>query len=176
MDACAASAERPRPALLGVSPSADAPSIKKAYHKIARAWHLDVSKEKDAKDVFGHVSRAQEILMDAEQRRAYDFVLENRLPLTAPERFQHFYETNRIGVNVRRLSRIRHHVGWAIAGSLGVIGLGVRMAWWHRKREPPTAPSSTALGARRASRPSPTRAASRVAHRGCRWLPRRANT
>src|SRR5688572_27847637 len=59
-------------AALGVDKKAGADEIKKAYRKLARKYHPDVSKEKDAKEKFQEVSEAYETLKDPEKRAAYD--------------------------------------------------------------------------------------------------------
>jgi curved DNA-binding protein len=59
-------------ATLGVSKTASADEIKKAYRKLARKYHPDVSKEKEAKEKFQDVSEAYETLKDPEKRAAYD--------------------------------------------------------------------------------------------------------
>ncbi|HEY0337431.1 MAG TPA: DnaJ C-terminal domain-containing protein [Burkholderiales bacterium] len=59
-------------ATLGVDKKASAEEIKKAYRKLARKYHPDVSKEKDAKEKFQDVSEAYETLKDSEKRAAYD--------------------------------------------------------------------------------------------------------
>jgi curved DNA-binding protein len=58
--------------ILGVERSASEESIKKAYRKLARKYHPDVSKEKDAEEKFKEVSEAYEVLKDADKRKAYD--------------------------------------------------------------------------------------------------------
>ncbi|MEL5848551.1 MAG: DnaJ C-terminal domain-containing protein [Candidatus Igneacidithiobacillus chanchocoensis] len=58
--------------ILGVARDADADAIKAAYRKMARKYHPDVSKEKDAEDRFKEVQEAYEVLKDPENRRAYD--------------------------------------------------------------------------------------------------------
>jgi curved DNA-binding protein len=58
--------------ILGVTRSADADEIKKAYRKLARKYHPDVSKEKNAEDKFKEVQEAYEVLRDADKRSAYD--------------------------------------------------------------------------------------------------------
>jgi len=57
---------------LGVERSAGDEEIKKAYRKLARKYHPDVSKEANAKEKFQEVSEAYETLKDKEKRAAYD--------------------------------------------------------------------------------------------------------
>ena len=57
---------------LGVSRDADADAIKKAYRKLARRYHPDVSTEPDAEEKFKAVGEAYEVLKDPEKRAAYD--------------------------------------------------------------------------------------------------------
>ena len=59
-------------ATLGVDKKASAEDIKKAYRKLARKYHPDVSKEKNAKEKFQDVAEAYETLKDPEKRAAYD--------------------------------------------------------------------------------------------------------
>ena len=58
--------------ILGVERSASEEDIKKAYRKLARKYHPDVSKEKDAEERFKEVGEAYEVLKDSEKRTAYD--------------------------------------------------------------------------------------------------------
>ena len=58
--------------ILGVERSASEDDIKKAYRKLARKFHPDVSKEPNAKEKFQDVSEAYETLRDKEKRAAYD--------------------------------------------------------------------------------------------------------
>ena len=59
-------------AILGVKKDATADDIKTAYRKLARKYHPDVSKEKDAEEKFKEMSEAYETFKDPEKRAAYD--------------------------------------------------------------------------------------------------------
>ena len=57
---------------LGVSRDATAEEIKKAYRRLARKYHPDVSKETDAEQKMKEVNEANAVLSDPEKRAAYD--------------------------------------------------------------------------------------------------------
>jgi curved DNA-binding protein len=59
-------------AVLGVPRDADLDQIKKAYRKLARLYHPDVSKEPNAEAQFKEAGEAYATLKDAEKRAAYD--------------------------------------------------------------------------------------------------------
>ncbi len=59
-------------ATLGVARTASRDDIKRAYRKLARKYHPDVSKEPDAETRFKEVAEAHEVLHDPEKRAAYD--------------------------------------------------------------------------------------------------------
>ena len=57
---------------LGVARDAPADEIKRAYRKLARKYHPDLSKEADAEARFKELGEANEVLKDPEKRAAYD--------------------------------------------------------------------------------------------------------
>ncbi|HPU50601.1 MAG TPA: DnaJ C-terminal domain-containing protein [Burkholderiaceae bacterium] len=65
-------------ATLGVERSASQDEIKRAYRKLARKFHPDVSKEPDAEARFKEVAEANEALSDPERRAAYDDLMTRR--------------------------------------------------------------------------------------------------
>ncbi len=58
--------------ILGLSRQASADDVKRAYRKLARKYHPDVSKERNAEDKFKELQEAYEVLKDSEKRAAYD--------------------------------------------------------------------------------------------------------
>jgi curved DNA-binding protein len=58
--------------VMGVARDASQEDIKRAYRKLARKFHPDVSKEKDAEEKFKELQEAHEVLKDPEKRAAYD--------------------------------------------------------------------------------------------------------
>ena len=60
--------------ILGVEKSADPKEIKKAYRKLAREYHPDVSKDPDAEERFKEIAEAYEVLGDEEKREQYDAI------------------------------------------------------------------------------------------------------
>lgn len=57
---------------LGISRTATPDEIKRSYRKLARKYHPDVSKEKNAEEQFKAVQEAYEVLKDTKKREAYD--------------------------------------------------------------------------------------------------------
>jgi curved DNA-binding protein len=57
---------------LGVARDASQDDIKRAFRKLARKYHPDVSKEPNAEARFKEVNEANEVLHDPEKRSAYD--------------------------------------------------------------------------------------------------------
>ncbi|MDH5395270.1 MAG: DnaJ domain-containing protein, partial [Gammaproteobacteria bacterium] len=58
--------------IMGVEKDASQDEIKRAYRKLARKYHPDVSKEANAEARFKEIGEAYEALKDPEKRAAYD--------------------------------------------------------------------------------------------------------
>jgi curved DNA-binding protein len=58
--------------ILGLARDATQDDIKRAYRKLARKYHPDVSSAADAEERFKEVGEAYEVLKDPEKRAAYD--------------------------------------------------------------------------------------------------------
>lgn len=58
--------------IMGLKRDASQDDIKRAYRKLARRYHPDVSKEPDAEAKFRQTGEAYEVLKDPEKRAAYD--------------------------------------------------------------------------------------------------------
>jgi curved DNA-binding protein len=63
--------------IMGLGRDATQDEIKRAYRKLARKYHPDVSKEADAEERFKELGEAYEVLKDPEKRAAYDRLGEN---------------------------------------------------------------------------------------------------
>ncbi len=58
--------------MLGLGREATQDEIKRAYRKLARKFHPDISKDTDAEQKFKEIGEAYEVLKDPEKRAAYD--------------------------------------------------------------------------------------------------------
>ncbi|WP_347986520.1 DnaJ C-terminal domain-containing protein [Methylomonas sp. AM2-LC] len=66
--------------ILGVARDALQSDIKKAFRKLARKFHPDVSKEADAETRMKEINEAYAVLYDTEKRAAYDQLGQNHQP------------------------------------------------------------------------------------------------
>src|SRR5213080_1323344 len=67
-----ATTERDYYELLGISRGADEGDVKKAFRRLARELHPDVSDAPDAEERFKEVVEAYEVLSNSERREVYD--------------------------------------------------------------------------------------------------------
>ncbi|KAI8973038.1 hypothetical protein BDB01DRAFT_839078 [Pilobolus umbonatus] len=58
--------------VLGVKKDASSSDIKKAYYGLAKKYHPDTNKDKDAREKFVQIQEAYEILSDDQKRQQYD--------------------------------------------------------------------------------------------------------
>src|SRR5215469_4839370 len=58
--------------VLGVARNASDDDIKKAFRRLARQYHPDVNKDKNAEAQFKEVNEAYEVLSDPQKRQMYD--------------------------------------------------------------------------------------------------------
>ena len=58
--------------ILGVDKNASKDEIKKAYKKLAKKYHPDISKEENAESKFKEINEAAEVLLDDNKRKQYD--------------------------------------------------------------------------------------------------------
>lgn len=84
---------------MGVDKTAPQDEIKKSYRKLARKFHPDVSKEKDAESRFKDINEAYEVLRDKDRRAAYDQLGSNwkagQSGFTPPPNWQDQYHQGR---------------------------------------------------------------------------------
>ena len=79
--------------ILGVSRDADTSAIKSAYRKLARKYHPDVNKTKEAEEKFKDINEAYEVLSDKNKRQRYDSLGSNwqgGADYTPPPGFENF--------------------------------------------------------------------------------------
>lgn len=72
--------------VLGVSRDVSLNVLKRAYRKLAIKYHPDRNKDPDAVEKFQLIATAYEILKDEDQRRDYDYMLDN-----PEEAYYHYY-------------------------------------------------------------------------------------
>ena len=66
--------------ILGVSRDATAEEVKKAFRRLARKYHPDISREPDAEARMQEINEANAVLSDPEKRAAYDRLGEHYRP------------------------------------------------------------------------------------------------
>lgn len=79
--------------ILGVERGATEAQIKSAYRKLARKYHPDVNKTKEAEDKFKEINEAYEVLGDKQKRQRYDSLGSNwqgGADYTPPPGFENF--------------------------------------------------------------------------------------
>lgn len=77
--------------LLGARRDAGDHELKRAYRKMAKRWHPDVSQEDDAAEMFKRINDAYQILSDARLRKKYDAGLTLEASLQQQDRSRRKY-------------------------------------------------------------------------------------
>ncbi|HVL40177.1 MAG TPA: DnaJ domain-containing protein, partial [Fimbriimonadaceae bacterium] len=91
---------------MGVEPSADPASLRRAYRKLAQKYHPDINPDPTSHDQMARINQAFETLIDPVRRMEYDALLAGGLRLDADPPQRHEAPKP---VQVRLLQRIRAH-------------------------------------------------------------------
>jgi curved DNA-binding protein len=75
--------------ILGVKPDAKHEEIQRAYRKLARQYHPDISKAKDAEEKFKKINEAYEVVGDEQKRRKYDDLKASPTPPPGAEQYHY---------------------------------------------------------------------------------------
>lgn len=101
---------------LGVTREASADEIKKAYRKLARKYHPDISKEKDAEAKMQAINVAYDTLSNTEKKAEYDQMLDN------PQGFSHSGQGNPSGFDGSQFYRQSSGDGTDFSGFEDLFG------------------------------------------------------
>ena len=105
--------------IMGVARDVGQDELKRVYRRLARKYHPDVSKEKDAEARFKEVQEAYEVLKDPQKRAAYDQLGSNwrqgqefRPP---PDWGQTVGSDGSLTVQAEDVTKVAHEItGWAV--------------------------------------------------------------
>ena len=106
---------------LGVSESASADEIKKAYRKLARKYHPDINKDESAVDKFKEINAAYEVLSDTEKKQQYDQYGDQ---MFGGQNFHDFARGQGQGVDLDEILRQMFGGGAGAGGGFGGFGGG----------------------------------------------------
>jgi molecular chaperone DnaJ len=109
--------------VLGVSPDAGADEIKRAYRQLARRYHPDISGDERGA-AFLEVSRAYEVLRDAERRRSYDRAL--TMP-ASPSNSRAEWLTDEIAIDFPSIASVLDRMQHAFFGALPAASLSAEI-------------------------------------------------
>ena len=101
---------------LGVSRDASADEIKKAYRKLARKYHPDISKEADAEAKMQAINVAYDTLSDSSKKAEYDQMLDH------PQGFSNFGQDNQSGFDGAQFYRQSSGEGADFSGFEDLFG------------------------------------------------------
>lgn len=101
---------------LGVSRDASADEIKKAYRKLARKYHPDISKEADAEAKMQAINVAYDTLSDSSKKAEYDQMLDH------PQGFSNFGQAHQSGFDGAQFYRQSSGEGADFSGFEDLFG------------------------------------------------------
>jgi len=105
---------------LGISESASADEIKKAYRKLARKYHPDINKDPSAQDKFKEINAAYEVLSDPQKKAQYDQFGDQ---MFGGQNFHDFARSQGAGVDLDEILRAMFG-GGGFGGSFSGGGFG----------------------------------------------------
>jgi len=108
---------------LGVSPTATASALKKAYHKQSLRYHPDKNKDPAAGDTYLLIQRAYEVLSNEEKKAEYDLFRKEGIP----------YHERYYGVFMHEWGAPQHDIRVVAAGLVVIITIAKHMfqEWRH---------------------------------------------
>ncbi len=106
---------------LGVSETASAEEIKKAYRKLARQYHPDINKEESAQDKFKEINAAYEVLSDSQKKAQYDQYGDQ---MFGGQNFHDFARAQGTGMDLDEILRQMFGGGGGFGGRSGGGGFG----------------------------------------------------
>ena len=133
---------------LGVARNASTREIRRAYRRLARQHHPDISPRPDGPERFAALASAYEILNDPIARAEYDRTLTQRVPSertrdpfrspSAPPRGNHLADvTGILELSAREANHLAHYPltltdasGWTVVQLPAGLGHGDEIAFW----------------------------------------------
>jgi len=103
--------------ILEISENATADEIKKAYRKLAKQYHPDINKDKDAEEKFKEINTAYEILSDSGKKAKYDQYGDAMFNGQDFHTYQH--QHSNMDMNDMMEEIFRHFAGNGFGGSYG---------------------------------------------------------
>ena len=104
---------------LNVSENATASEIKKAYRSLAKKYHPDMNKEKDAEEKFKEINAAYEVLGDEQKKAQYDMHGDD---MFGGQNFHDFAQGQGAGVDINDILRQMFGQGGGFGASQGFQG------------------------------------------------------
>ena len=126
--------------VLGVDRDIEQAELKKAYRKLARKYHPDVSKEANAEERFKEVNEAYEVLGDKEKRSQYDTLganWKNGQNFNPPPGWEGGFDFNQFGGGAAGAGGFSDFFESMFGGGMGGAGFGQQQHHHQQRRKPP---------------------------------------